>query len=95
MAANYNFICLECGWLGRMAQPRCRTIVDKGVILPVSTQAAASPAYEIAAAPTQVQTVLAGGDTGLFVSHDSGARWERVGTDGALPTIWSLCHRSG
>ena len=40
--------------------------------------------------PTEPRTVLAGGDTGLFVSRDGGARWERVGTPGALPTIWSL-----
>jgi len=40
--------------------------------------------------PTQASTVFAGGDAGLFVSHDGGARWERVGADGALPTIWSL-----
>jgi photosystem II stability/assembly factor-like uncharacterized protein len=34
--------------------------------------------------------VLAGGDTGLFVSHNGGAQWERVGTQGDVPTIWSL-----
>ena len=26
----------------------------------------------------------------MFVSHNGGARWERIGTEGALPTIWSL-----
>jgi photosystem II stability/assembly factor-like uncharacterized protein len=26
----------------------------------------------------------------LFVSHDSGAHWERRAAEGALPTIWSL-----
>ena len=40
--------------------------------------------------PTQLGTVFAAGDTGLFVSHDSGAKWERIGTQGDLPTIWSL-----
>src|SRR5262249_30912189 len=43
--------------------------------------------------PKEAHTVLAGGDTGLFVSHDGGARWERITTNeanGALPTIWSL-----
>ena len=40
--------------------------------------------------PTEPQTVFAGGDTGLFASRDGGARWERVGDAGALPTIWSL-----
>src|SRR5207244_3512814 len=48
----------------------------------------------LVAHPTEAHTVFAGGDTGLFVSHDGGARWERLtaigGADGALPTIWSL-----
>jgi photosystem II stability/assembly factor-like uncharacterized protein len=26
----------------------------------------------------------------LFVSHDGGAQWERIGTQGDVPTIWSL-----
>jgi photosystem II stability/assembly factor-like uncharacterized protein len=40
--------------------------------------------------PTEPQTIFAGGDTGLFVSHDSGAKWDRLGLQGDLPTIWSL-----
>jgi photosystem II stability/assembly factor-like uncharacterized protein len=44
----------------------------------------------LVALPGQARTVFAGGDTGLFVSRDSGARWERVGAQGDLPTIWSL-----
>ena len=40
--------------------------------------------------PTQSRTLFAGGDTGFFVSHDGGAKWDRVGTPGDLPTIWSL-----
>ncbi len=44
----------------------------------------------LVAHPTQPKTLFAGGDTGFFVSHDSGATWERVGTQGDLPTIWSL-----
>src|SRR5258708_27701102 len=53
----------------------------------------------LVAHPTEVHTVFAGGDTGLFVSHNGGARWERVsanganeanGTNDAMPTIWSL-----
>ena len=26
----------------------------------------------------------------MFVSHDGGARWERISANEALPTIWSL-----
>jgi photosystem II stability/assembly factor-like uncharacterized protein len=40
--------------------------------------------------PTEPHTVFAGGDTGVFVSHNAGARWERLTGEGALPTIWSL-----
>ena len=41
--------------------------------------------------PKEAHTVFAGGDTGLFVSRNAGARWECiVSTTGALPTIWSL-----
>jgi photosystem II stability/assembly factor-like uncharacterized protein len=40
--------------------------------------------------PMEPHTVFAGGDTGLFVSHDGGARWERRGNPRDLPTIWSL-----
>jgi photosystem II stability/assembly factor-like uncharacterized protein len=40
--------------------------------------------------PMETRTILAGGDTGLFISHDAGARWERIGAQGDLPTIWSL-----
>ncbi len=44
----------------------------------------------LVAHPEQARTVFAGGDTGLFVSRDGGARWERIGVQGDLPTIWSL-----
>jgi photosystem II stability/assembly factor-like uncharacterized protein len=40
--------------------------------------------------PTEARTIFAGGDTGLFVSHDGGAKWERLGSEGNVPTIWSL-----
>src|SRR5215470_16248035 len=44
----------------------------------------------LAVLPGEPQGLLAGGDTGLFASHDGGGSWERVGAPGALPTIWSL-----
>jgi photosystem II stability/assembly factor-like uncharacterized protein len=44
----------------------------------------------LAVHPTKPQTVFAAGDTGLFVSRDGGATWERVGAQGDVPTIWSL-----
>jgi len=44
----------------------------------------------LVAHPKEAHTVLAGGDTGLFVSRDGGERWERISANGVLPTIWSL-----
>ncbi len=44
----------------------------------------------LAVHPTAPRTIFAGGDTGLYVSHEGGARWARLGTPGDLPTIWSL-----
>ena len=44
----------------------------------------------LAVHPTEPQTIFAGGDTGLFVSHNGGAMWERIGAQGGVPTIWSL-----
>jgi photosystem II stability/assembly factor-like uncharacterized protein len=40
--------------------------------------------------PKEAHTIFAAGDTGLFVSRTGGAKWERIGTDSSLPTIWSL-----
>jgi photosystem II stability/assembly factor-like uncharacterized protein len=44
----------------------------------------------LAVLPGEPQGLLAGGDTGLFGSHDGGGSWARIGVPGALPTIWSL-----
>ena len=40
--------------------------------------------------PIVPNTIFAGGDTGLFVSQNGGAHWERVGVQGDVPAIWSL-----
>jgi photosystem II stability/assembly factor-like uncharacterized protein len=44
----------------------------------------------LALLPGESRGLLAGGDTGLFGSHDGGASWTRIGAQGDLPTIWSL-----
>ncbi len=44
----------------------------------------------LAVHPTQPRTIFAGGDTGVFVSDDGGSKWQRVGSEGNVPTIWSL-----
>jgi hypothetical protein len=88
MAADYS-ICLDMswnGWLGRMAQSGCRkSWIRHRAPFPLNSRI-----QTLVAHPTQAHTVLAGGDTGLFVSYDGGARWERISANGALPTIWSL-----
>ena len=40
--------------------------------------------------PTEPRTIFAAGDTGVFRSSDGGAKWERLGQQGDLPTVWSL-----
>jgi photosystem II stability/assembly factor-like uncharacterized protein len=44
----------------------------------------------LVAHPRRPRTIFAAGDTGLFVTHDGGAEWERIGNQGDVPTIWSL-----
>src|SRR2546423_9112564 len=44
----------------------------------------------LAVHPTEPHTIFAGGDTGLFVSQNGGAPWERGGTQGDVPPVWSL-----
>jgi hypothetical protein len=44
---------------------------------PLNSRVQALVAY-----PGQARTVFAGGDTGLFGSRDSGARWEHAGAQG-------------
>src|ERR1700761_1140745 len=44
----------------------------------------------LVAHPAEAQTMFAAGDTGLFATRDGGFRWERIGDEDALPTVWSL-----
>ena len=85
MAAEYSICLGTAGW-GVWNSP------DGGVSwtrhrapFPLNSRIQALVAH-----PEQARTVFAGGDTGLFVSHDGGGRWERIGAQGDLPTIWSL-----
>jgi photosystem II stability/assembly factor-like uncharacterized protein len=40
--------------------------------------------------PKNPRTIYAAGDKGVFKSVDGGAKWERVGQQGDLPTVWSM-----
>src|ERR1700742_1375190 len=85
MAANYSICLGTAGWGVWHSPDSGRSWTRHRAPFPLNSRIQALVAH-----PTQPQTVYAGGDTGLFVSQDGGAGWERVGNQGDLPTIWSL-----
>ncbi len=85
MAADYSICLGTAGWGVWHSPDAGRSWTRHRAPFPLNSRIQALVAH-----PTEAHTVFAGGDTGLFVSHDGGARWERIGADGALPTIWSL-----
>jgi photosystem II stability/assembly factor-like uncharacterized protein len=85
MAANYSICLGTAGWGVWHSPDAGNTWTRHRAPFPLNSRIQA-----LAPHPSEAQTVFAGGDTGLFVSHDCGARWERLTADGALPTIWSL-----
>ena len=85
MAADYNICLGTAGWGVWHSPDAGRSWTRHRAPFPLNSRIQALVAH-----PTQAQTVFAAGDTGLFVSHDGGARWERLSPDGAVPTIWSL-----
>jgi photosystem II stability/assembly factor-like uncharacterized protein len=85
MAANYSICLGTAGWGVWHSPDAGNTWTRHRTPFPLNSRIQA-----LAAHPKEAHTVFAGGDTGLFVSHDGGARWERVGAEGELPTIWSL-----
>src|SRR5215212_9214144 len=85
MAANYSLCLGTAGWGVWHSPDAGQSWTRHRAPFPLNSRIQALIAH-----PTQARTVIAGGDTGLFVSHDGGARWERIGADGVLPTIWSL-----
>ena len=85
MAADYSICLGTAGWGVWHSSDAGKSWTRHRAPFPLNSRIQALVAH-----PTQPHTVLAGGDTGLFASYDGGARWERIGTEGALPTIWSL-----
>src|SRR6266853_263004 len=89
MAADYSICLGTAGWGVWHSPDAGQSWTRHRAPFPLNSRIQALVAH-----PTEAQTVFAGGDTGLFVSHDGGAKWERLtangGADGALPTIWSL-----
>jgi photosystem II stability/assembly factor-like uncharacterized protein len=85
MAADYSICLGTAGWGVWHSPDAGRSWIRHRAPFPLNSRMQALVAH-----PTQAQTVFAGGDTGLFVSHNGGGRWERIADNGALPTIWSL-----
>jgi photosystem II stability/assembly factor-like uncharacterized protein len=85
MAANYSICLGTAGWGVWHSPDAGNSWIRHRAPFPLNSRIQALVAH-----PKETHTVFAGGDTGLFVSRDGGARWERVGDNGALPTIWSL-----
>ncbi len=88
MAADYSICLGTAGWGVWHSPDAGKSWIRHRAPFPLNSRIQALVAH-----PTRAHTVLAGGDTGLFVSHNGGARWERIsanGANGALPTIWSL-----
>src|SRR5437870_513842 len=85
MAANYSICLGTAGWGVWHSPDAGGSWLRHRAPFPLNSRIQALVAH-----PSEPHTVFAGGDTGLFVSRDGGAHWERVGADGAVPTIWSL-----
>ena len=85
MAANYSICLGTAGWGVWHSPDAGQSWTRHRAPFPLNSRIQALVVH-----PTQARTVLAGGDTGLFASYDGGARWQRIGAAGALPTIWSL-----
>ncbi len=85
MAANYSICLGTAGWGVWHSPDAGNNWTRHRKPFPLNSRIQA-----LAAHPKQAQTVFAGGDTGVFVSHDGGAEWEHIVTNEALPTIWSL-----
>src|SRR5690348_11711691 len=85
MAADYSICLGTAGWGIWHSPDAGKSWTRHRAPFPLNSRIQALVAH-----PKEAHTVLAGGDTGLFVSHNGGARWERTGGNGALPTIWSL-----
>jgi photosystem II stability/assembly factor-like uncharacterized protein len=85
MAADYSICLGTAGWGVWHSPDAGNSWTRHRAPFPLNSRMQALIAH-----PREAQTVFAGGDTGLFLSRDGGAHWERINGDGSLPTIWSL-----
>ena len=85
MAANYSICLGTAGWGVWHSPDAGKSWIRHRAPFPLNSRIQA-----LAAHPKEAHTVFAAGDTGLFVSREGGARWERTSANGALTTIWLL-----
>ena len=78
MAADYSICLGTVGWGVWHSPDAGKSWLRHRAPFPLNSRIQALVAH-----PTHAQTVLAGGETGLFVSHDGGARWERIAAEDA------------
>ncbi len=79
MAANYSLCLGTAGWGVWHSPDGGQSWTRHRAPFPLNSRIQALVAH-----PKEAHTVFAGGDTGLFVSQDGGARWERIGANGAV-----------
>ena len=84
MAADYSICLGTAGWGVWHSPDAGNTWTRHRGPFPLNSRIQALVAH-----PEEAQTVFAGGDTGMFISHDGGARWERIAATRAI------CPRSG
>jgi photosystem II stability/assembly factor-like uncharacterized protein len=85
MATDYSICLGTAGWGVWHSPDAGKSWVRHRSPFPLNSRIQA-----LAVHPTALQTIFAAGDTGLFVSHNAGAKWERIGSQEDVPTIWSL-----
>jgi len=85
MAADYSICLGTAGWGVWHSPDAGKSWTRHRAPFPLNSRIQALVAH-----PSEAHTVYAGGDTGVFVSHTGGARWEHVTANGVLPTIWSM-----
>ena len=84
MAADYSICLGTAGWGVWHSPDAGASWMRHRMPFPLNSRVQALVAH-----PHEPRTIFAGGDTGWFVSHDSGATWQRIGTQRDLPIIWS------
>jgi photosystem II stability/assembly factor-like uncharacterized protein len=85
MAVDYNICLGTAGWGVWHSPDAGKSWTRHRKPFPLNSRIQA-----LAAHPTAPHTIYAAGDTGVFRSTDAGAKWERLGRQGDLPTVWSL-----